>query len=90
MKKTVKGFVDSEGNEYQYKDEIARSQNQNLEEEINSNKTYMDKVKTELKNDNKTLNGRIDTILTGTVNTTKLVTVHSATIRNQRRQRPYI
>ena len=42
----------------------------------------MDKVKTELKNDNKTLNGRIDTILTGTVNTTKLVTVHSATIRN--------
>lgn len=82
MKKTVKGFVDSEGNEYQYKDEIARSQNQNLEEEINSNKTYMDKVKTELKNDNKTLNGRIDTILTGTVNTTKLVTVHSATIRN--------
>ncbi len=26
MKKTVKGFVDSEGNEYQYKDEIARSQ----------------------------------------------------------------
>ena len=48
MKKTVKGFVDSEGNEYQYKDEIARSQNQNLEEEINSNKTYMDKVKTEL------------------------------------------
>ena len=82
MKKTVKGFVDSEGNEYQYKDEIARSQNQNLEEEINSNKTYMDKVKTELKNDNKTLNGRIDTILTGAVNTTKLVTVHSATIRN--------
>lgn len=82
MKKTIKGFVDSEGNEYQYKDEIARSQNQNLEEEINSNKTYMDKVKTELKNDNKTLNGRIDTILTGTVNTTKLVTVHSATIRN--------
>lgn len=82
MKKTVKGFVDSEGNEYQYKDEIARSQNQNLEEEINSNKTYMDKVKTELKNDNKTLNGRIDTILTSTVNTTKLVTVHSATIRN--------
>ena len=82
MKKTVKGFVDSEGNEYQYKDEIARSQNQNLEEEINSNKTYMDKVKTELKNDNKTLNRRIDTILTGTVNTTKLVTVHSATIRN--------
>ena len=82
MKKTVKGFVDSEGNEYQYKDEIARSQNQNLEEEINSNKTYMDKVKTELKNDNKTLNGRIDTILTGTANTTKLVTVHSATIRN--------
>jgi hypothetical protein len=53
-----------------------------LEEDINSNKTYMDKVKTELKNDNKTLNGRIDTILTGTVNTTKLVTVHSATIRN--------
>lgn len=53
-----------------------------LEEEINSNKTYMDKVKTELKNDNKTLNGRIDTILTGTANTTKLVTVHSATIRN--------
>lgn len=82
MKKTVKGFVDSEGNEYQYKDEIARSQNQNLEEEINSNKTYMDKVKTELKNDNKTLNGRIDTILTGTVNATKLVTVHSAAIRN--------
>lgn len=29
-----------------------------------------------------TINGRIDTILTGTVNTTKLVTVHSATIRN--------
>lgn len=28
------------------------------------------------------INGRIDTILTGTVNTTKLVTVHSATIRN--------
>lgn len=53
-----------------------------LEEDINSNKTYMDKVKTELKNDNKTLNGRIDTILTGTVNATKLVTVHSATIRN--------
>lgn len=53
-----------------------------LEEKINSNKTYMDKVKTELKNDNKTLNGRIDTILTGTANTTKLVTVHSATIRN--------
>lgn len=53
-----------------------------LEEDINSNKTYMDKVKTELKNDNKTLNGRIDTIVTGTVNTTKLVTVHSATIRN--------
>lgn len=53
-----------------------------LEEEINSNKTYMDKVKTELKNDNKTLNGRIDTILTGTANTTKLVTVHSATIKN--------
>lgn len=53
-----------------------------LEEDINSNKTYMDKVKTELKNDNKILNGRIDTILTGTVNATKLVTVHSATIRN--------
>lgn len=53
-----------------------------LEKEINSNKTYMDKVKTELKNENKTLNGRIDTILTGAVNTTKLVTVHSATIRN--------
>lgn len=53
-----------------------------LEEDINSNKTYMDKVKTELKNDNKILNGRIDTILTGAVNTTKLVTVHSATIRN--------
>lgn len=29
-----------------------------------------------------TINGRINTILTGTVNTTKLVTVHSATIRN--------
>lgn len=29
-----------------------------------------------------TINGRIDTILTGAVNTTKLVTVHSATIRN--------
>lgn len=29
-----------------------------------------------------TINGRIDTILIGTVNTTKLVTVHSATIRN--------
>lgn len=29
-----------------------------------------------------TINGRIDTILTGTVNTTKLVTAHSATIRN--------
>lgn len=28
------------------------------------------------------INGRIDTILTGAVNTTKLVTVHSATIRN--------
>lgn len=53
-----------------------------LEEDINSNKTYMDKVKTELKNDNKILNGRIDTILTDAVNTTKLVTVHSATIRN--------
>lgn len=53
-----------------------------LEKEINSNKTYMDKVKTELKNENKTLNGRIDTILTGAVNTTKLVTVHSASIRN--------
>lgn len=60
----------------------AESIKADLEEEINSNKTYMDKVKTELKNDNKTLNGRIDTILTGTVNTTKLVTVHSATIRN--------
>ena len=60
----------------------AESIKADLEKEINSNKTYMDKVKTELKNDNKTLNGRIDTILTGTVNTTKLVTVHSATIRN--------
>lgn len=29
-----------------------------------------------------TINGRIDTILTGAVNTTKLVTVHSTTIRN--------
>lgn len=29
-----------------------------------------------------TINGRIDTILTGAVNITKLVTVHSATIRN--------
>lgn len=29
-----------------------------------------------------TINGRIDTILTGAVNTIKLVTVHSATIRN--------
>lgn len=60
----------------------AESIKADLEEDINSNKTYMDKVKTELKNDNKTLNGRIDTILTGTVNATKLVTVHSATIRN--------
>ena len=60
----------------------AESIKADLEKEINSNKTYTDKVKAELKNDNKTLNGRIDTILTGTVNTTKLVTVHSATIRN--------
>lgn len=60
----------------------AESIKADLEEKINSNKTYTDKVKAELKNDNKTLNGRIDTILTGTVNTTKLVTVHSATIRN--------
>ena len=34
MKKTVKGFVDSEGNEYQYKDEIARAQNQKLSQKI--------------------------------------------------------
>ena len=34
MKKTVKGFVDSEGNEYQYKDEIARSQNQKFQEHL--------------------------------------------------------
>lgn len=60
----------------------AESIKADLEKEINSNKTYTDKVKAELKNDNKTLNGRIDTILTGTVNTTKLVTVHSATIKN--------
>lgn len=60
----------------------AESIKADLEKEINSNKTYTDKVKAELKNDNKTLNERIDTILTGTANTTKLVTVHSATIRN--------
>lgn len=60
----------------------AESIKADLEKEINSNKTYTDKVKAELKNDNKTLNRRIDTILTGTVNTTKLVTVHSATIKN--------
>lgn len=60
----------------------AESIKADLEKEINCNKTYTDKVKAELKNDNKTLNERIDTILTGTVNTTKLVTVHSATIRN--------
>lgn len=40
MKKTVKGFVDSEGNEYQYKDEIARSQNQKFQEHLN-NTPYM-------------------------------------------------
>jgi len=72
--------------DYLFTDNVALSTYESikadLEEDINSNKTYMDKVKTELKNDNKTLNERIDTILTGTVNTTKLVTVHSATIRN--------
>lgn len=40
MKKTVKGFVDSEGNEYQYKDEIARSQNQKFQEHLD-NTPYM-------------------------------------------------
>ena len=39
-------------------------------------------MKKELDSNINTINGRIDTILTGTVNTTKLVTVHSATIRN--------
>ena len=34
MKKTVKGFVDSEGHEYQYKDENARSQNQKFQEHL--------------------------------------------------------
>ena len=40
MKKTVKGFVDSEGNEYQYKDEIARLQNQKFQEHLD-NTPYM-------------------------------------------------
>ena len=39
-------------------------------------------MKKELDSNINTINGRIDTILTGTANTTKLVTVHSATIRN--------
>ncbi len=44
MKKTVKGFVDSEGNEYQYKDEIARAQNQKLSQKIDIERKRIDSI----------------------------------------------
>ena len=52
-----------------------------LEEDINSNKTYMDKVKTELKNDNKTLEERINNIITGSTSTIKFKTIKSNSVK---------
>ena len=73
-KKSDKSFVDAI--RQCYKD--ATGHPESVAGVIEENKN----MKKELDSNINTINGRIDTILTGTVNTTKLVTVHSATIRN--------